>query len=86
MTGDFGFLAPVSAKQSPAVLDPNQPILADSDHQRVGGHRVRDRLPLFGVAMIKTTTLPHWLQSADAYGAEQHTAAIASIRAATARN
>jgi hypothetical protein len=40
----------------------------------------------FGVAMIKTTTLPHWLQSADAYGAEQHTAAIASIRAATARN
>jgi hypothetical protein len=46
VTRNFGFLGPVLAKQSPAVLDPNQPILAGGDHKWVGGDLVHDRLRL----------------------------------------
>ena len=44
VTGNFGFLAPVLAKQSPAVLDSISQYSAGGDHQWVGGDLVHDRL------------------------------------------
>jgi hypothetical protein len=44
VTGNFGFLAPVLAKRSLAVLGLYQPMPAGGDRQWVGGDLVHDRL------------------------------------------
>jgi hypothetical protein len=57
MTGNFGFLAPVLAKQSPAVFD------SISQYPPINGLAAilfMIGYVLFGVAMIRTVTLRHW--------------------------
>jgi hypothetical protein len=72
VTGNFGFLAPVLAKQSPAVLDSiNQsaPVLIVNGLAAV---LFMIGYVLFGVAMIKTATLPRWSGVLVAVGAPAH--------------
>jgi hypothetical protein len=60
VTGNFGFLAPVLAKQSPAVFDSiNQysPVVIINGLAAI---LFIIGYVLSGVAMIKTTTLPRW--------------------------
>jgi len=60
VTGNFGFLAPVLAKQSPAVLDSiNQysPVVIISGLAAI---LFMIGYVLLGVAMIRTVTLRHW--------------------------
>ena len=60
VTGNFGFLAPVLAKQSPAVLDSiNQytPVLIVNGLAAI---LFMIGYVLFGIAMIRTATLPRW--------------------------
>jgi hypothetical protein len=60
VTGNFGFLAPVLAKRSPAVLDSiNQyaPVVIINGAAAI---LFMIGYVLFGVAMIRTATLPHW--------------------------
>ena len=60
VTGNFGFLAPVLAKQSPAVLDSiNQysPVVIINGLAAI---LFMIGYVLFGVAMIRTSTLPRW--------------------------
>jgi hypothetical protein len=72
VTGNFGFLAPVLAKQSPAVLDSiNQysPVLIING---LGAIMFVIGYALFGVAMIRTATLPRWSGILVAVGAPAH--------------
>jgi hypothetical protein len=60
VTGNFGFLAPVLAKQSLAVLDPvNQytPVLIVNGLAAI---LFMIGYVLFGIAMIRTATMPRW--------------------------
>ena len=72
VTGNFGFLAPVLAKRSPAVLDSiNQyaPVVIINGLATILfiiGYL------LLGVAMIRTGTLPRWSGVLDAVGAPAH--------------
>jgi hypothetical protein len=72
VTGNFGFLAPVLAKQSPAVLDSiNQyaPVVIINGLAAV---LFMIGYILFGIAMIRTTTLPRWSGVLVAVGAPAH--------------
>jgi hypothetical protein len=69
VSGNFGFLAPVLAKQSPAVLDSiNQysPVVIINGLAAV---LFMIGYVLFGIAMIRTMTLPRWLGVVVAVGA-----------------
>jgi hypothetical protein len=71
-TGNFGFLAPVLAKHSPAVLDSiNQysPVVIINGLAAI---LFMIGYLLFGVAMIRTATLPRWAGVLVAVGAPAH--------------
>src|SRR5215211_2643389 len=63
VTGNFGFLAPVLAKQSPAVLDPISRYSPVVIVNGLAAILFMIGYLLFGVAMIRTPTLPRWAQS-----------------------
>jgi hypothetical protein len=72
VTGNFGFLAPVLAKQSPAVLDSiNQypPVVIINGLAAI---LFMIGYVLFGVAMIRTGALPRWSGVLVAVGATAH--------------
>jgi hypothetical protein len=72
VTGNFGFLAPVLAKHSPAVLDSiNQysPVVIINGLAAI---LFMIGYVLFGVAMIRTATLPRWSGVLVAVGAPAH--------------
>src|SRR4249920_2537382 len=72
VTGNFGFLAPVLAKQSPAVLDSiNQysPVVIVNGLAAI---LFMIGYILFGIAMIRTPTLPRWAGVLVAVGAPAH--------------
>jgi hypothetical protein len=72
VTGNFGFLAPVLAKQSPAVLDSiNQysPVVIINGLAAI---LFMIGYVLFGIAMIRTPTLPRWSGVLVAVGAPAH--------------
>jgi hypothetical protein len=72
VTGNVGFLAPVLAKQSPAVLDSiNQysPVVIINGLAAV---LFMIGYVLFGVAMIRTVALPRWSGVLVAVGAPAH--------------
>jgi hypothetical protein len=72
VTGNFGFLAPVLAKQSPAVLDSiNQysPVVIINGLAAI---LFMIGYILFGIAMIRTATLPRWAGVLVAVGAPAH--------------
>ena len=72
VTGNFGFLAPVLAKQSPAVLDSiNQysPVVIINGLAAV---LFMIGYVMFGVAMIRTAALPRWSGVLVAVGAPAH--------------
>jgi hypothetical protein len=72
VTGNFGFLAPVLAKQSPAVLNSiNQysPVVIINGLAAI---LFMIGYILFGIAMIRTATLPHWSGVLVAVGAPAH--------------
>src|SRR3954468_6202980 len=72
VTGNFGFLAPVLAKQSPAVLDSiNQymPVVIINGFAAV---LFMIGYVLFGVAIIRTAALPRWAGVLVAVGAPAH--------------
>jgi hypothetical protein len=72
VTGNFGFLAPVLAKQSPAVLDSiNQypPVVIINGLAAI---LFMIGYILFGIAMIRTGTLPRWAGVLVAVGAPAH--------------
>jgi hypothetical protein len=72
VTGNFGFLAPVLAKQAPAVLDSiNQysPVVIINGLAAI---LFMVGYVLFGVAMIRTSTLPRWSGVLVAVGAPAH--------------
>ena len=72
VTGNFGFLAPVLAKQSPAVLDSiNQyaPVVLINGLAAI---LFMIGYVLFGVAMIRTSTMPRWSGVLVAVGAPAH--------------
>jgi hypothetical protein len=60
MTGNFGFLAPVLAKQSPAVLDSISQCSPVVIINGLAAILFMIGYVLFGVAMIRTVTLRHW--------------------------
>ena len=60
VTGNFGFLAPVLAKQSPAVLDSINQYLPVVIINGLAAILFIIGYVLFGVAMIRTSTLPRW--------------------------
>jgi hypothetical protein len=60
VTGNFGFLAPVLAKQSPAVLDSINQYLPVVIINGLAAILFMIGYVLFGVAMIRTSTLPRW--------------------------
>jgi hypothetical protein len=60
MTGNFGFLAPVLAKQSPAVLDSISQYPPVVIINGLAAILFMIGYVLFGVAMIRTVTLRHW--------------------------
>jgi hypothetical protein len=63
VTGNFGFLAPVLAKQSPAVLDSIGQYLPVLIINGLAASFFMIGYLLFGVAMIRTATLPRWSAS-----------------------
>ena len=72
VTGNFGFLAPVLAKRSPAVLDSiNQypPVVIINGLAAI---LFMTGYVLFGVAMIRPATLPRWAGVLVAVGAPAH--------------
>ena len=72
VTGKFGFLAPVLAKQSPAVLDliyQYSPVVIINGLAAVS---FMIGYVLLGVAMIRTVTLPRWSGVLVAVGAPAH--------------
>jgi hypothetical protein len=60
VTGNFGFLAPVLAKQSPAVLDSINQYVPVVIINGLAAILFMIGYVLFGVAMIRTATLPRW--------------------------
>jgi hypothetical protein len=60
MTGNFGFLAPVLAKQSPAVLDSMSQYPPVVIINGLAAILFMIGYVLFGAAMIRTVTLRHW--------------------------
>jgi hypothetical protein len=58
--GNFGFLAPVLAKQSPAVLDSISQYPPVVIINGLAAILFMIGYVLFGVAMIRTVTLRHW--------------------------
>ena len=60
MTGNFGFLAPVLAKQAPGVLDSINQYLPVVIINGLAAILFMIRYFLFGIAMIRTVTLPRW--------------------------
>jgi hypothetical protein len=63
VTGNFGFLAPVLAKQSPAVLYSIGQYLPVLIINGLAASFFMIGYLLFGVAMIRTATLPRWSAS-----------------------
>src|SRR5215212_9893164 len=72
VTGNFGFLAPVLAKQSPAVLDSLSQYLPVVTINGLAAILFMIGYILFGIAMIRTTTLPRWSGVLVAVGAPAH--------------
>jgi hypothetical protein len=72
VTGNFGFLAPVLAKQSPAVLDSIGQYLPVLIINGLAASFFMIGYLLFGVAMIRTATLPRWSAFLVAVGAPAH--------------
>ena len=72
VTGNFGFLAPVLAKQSPAVLDSIGQYLPVLIINGSAASFFMIGYLLFGVAMIRTATLPRWSGVLVAMGAPAH--------------
>jgi hypothetical protein len=72
VTGNFGFLAPVLAKQAPAVLDSLSQYLPVAIINGLAAILFMIGYILFGVAMIRTATLPRWSGVVVAIGAPAH--------------
>ena len=72
VTGNFGFLAPVLAKQSPAVLDSISHYSPVVIINGLAAILFMIGYVLFGVAMIRTATLPRWAGILVAVGAPAH--------------
>jgi hypothetical protein len=72
VTGNFGFLAPVLAKQSPLVLDSLNQYLPVVIINGLAAVLLMIGYILFGVAMIRTATLPRWSGVLVAVGAPAH--------------
>jgi hypothetical protein len=72
VTGNFGFLAPVLAKQSPAVLDSINQYLPVVIINGLAAILFMIGYVLFGIAMIRTATLPRWSGVLVAVGAPAH--------------
>jgi hypothetical protein len=72
VTGNFGFLAPVLAKQSPAVLDSISQYPPVVMINGLAAVLFMIGYVLFGVAMIRTATLPRWSGVLVAVGAPAH--------------
>ena len=72
VTGNFGFLAPVLAKQSPAVLDSISQYSPVVIVNGLAAILFMIGYVLFGVAMIRTATLPRWAGVLVAVGAPAH--------------
>lgn len=72
VTGNFGFLAPVLAKQSPAVLDSINQYVPVVIINGLAAILFMIGYVLFGVAMIRTAALPRWSGVLVALGAPAH--------------
>jgi hypothetical protein len=72
VTGNFGFIAPVLAKQSPAVLDSINQYMPVVIINRLAAILFMLGYILFGAAMIKAVTLPRWSGVLVAVGAPAH--------------
>jgi hypothetical protein len=72
VTGNFGFLAPVLAKQSPAVLDSISQYSPVVIINGLAAILFMIGYILFGIAMIRTGTLPRWAGVLVAVGAPAH--------------
>ena len=72
VTGNFGFLAPVLARQSPAVLDSINQYVPVVIINGLAAILFMIGYVLFGVAMIRTAALPRWSGVLVALGAPAH--------------
>jgi hypothetical protein len=72
VTGNFGFLAPVLAKQSSAVLDSINQYLPVVIINGLAAILFMIGYIVFGIAMIRTATLPRWSGVLVAVGAPAH--------------
>ena len=72
VTGNFGFLAPVLAKEAPAVLDSISQYLPVVIINGSAAILFMIGYILFGVAMLRTATLPRWSGVLVAVGAPAH--------------
>jgi hypothetical protein len=72
VTGNFGFLAPVVAKQSPAVLDSISQYSPVVIVNGLAAIVFMIGYVLFGVAMFRVATLPRWSGVLVAVGAPAH--------------
>jgi hypothetical protein len=72
VTGNFGFLAPVLAKQSPAVLDSINQYVPVVLINGLAAILFMIGYVLFGVAMIRTSTVLRWSGVLVAVGAPAH--------------
>ena len=72
VTGNFGFLAPVLAKQSPAVLGSINQYVPVVIINGLAAILFMIGYVLFGVAMIRTAALPRWSGVLVAVGAPAH--------------
>ena len=72
VTGNFGFLAPVVAKLSPAVLDSISQYSPVVIVNGLAAILFMIGYVLFGIAMIRTATLPRWSGVLVAVGAPAH--------------
>jgi hypothetical protein len=72
VTGNFGFLAPVVARQSPAVLDSISQYSPVVIINGLAAILFMIGYVLFGIAMIRIATLPRWSGVLVAIGAPAH--------------
>jgi hypothetical protein len=72
VTGNFGFLAPVLAKQSPAVLDSINRYSPVVIINGLAAILFMIGYVLFGIAMMRAATLPRWSGVLVAVGAPAH--------------
>jgi hypothetical protein len=72
VTGNFGFLAPVLAKQSPTVLDSINQYLPVVIINGLAAILFMIGYIMLGIAMIRTATLPRWSGVLVAVGATAH--------------